>query len=337
MRLEAILILALILVGGLIYYKDGGFSSVEDLFTGSGQESATSSDSYFASVKGWLFGDDREDGEDDSDNKVATPTLQAQNIAPTLETPTVTKQVEEKHDVLDVLPENERENELLSPRSPYAGSATLKIGKAKDRDPDKEYLLLSANDTITISGWRLESYVTNSKATIPEGSALLEDRSDRTDGPITLVSGETAYITTGETPLKTSFKENLCTGYLTEYEIFSPNLKKQCPMPGDELLRFANISASDDECYEFVEGLRQCEVVDRDDARDADLSSRCQSFVESTFDYGECVDRHRDDIDFSDIGVWRIYLDKNGELWLSAREIVRLLDNEGRVVAVLEY
>lgn len=345
MRLEALLILALILVGGLIYFKDGSFSSVGALFTSSESASstdtmATSSDSYLGKVSDWfsgLWSDDTTDADEEKETTKTTTRTSGSVSAPELETPEVQQKAEEKHQELDALPEEERVDELHSPASPYAGSVTLKIGKAKDKDADKEYLLLTATKEVAISGWKLESYVTDSRATIPKGAPLLDHRTERVSDPIVLNAGDTAYLTTGETPLNSSFKENICTGYLNDYEPFSPTLKKSCPLASDDLLLFGNIANDDDECYDYVADLRQCEVVTTDDLRKEDLSSRCESFIKSAFTYDECVDRHADDTDFDSLGVWRIYLDKSGELWLSSREIIRLLDDDGRVVDVLEY
>ena len=350
MRLEVLLILALILVGGLIYYKDGGFSSVGALLsfsetaTTTEATTASSSEGYLASVGSWFTGwftdeEITEETEESTNTPTRTPTKRPTSGAPasSLTTPEVAKQVEEKHQELEALPEEEKVDKLHSPASPYTGLITLKVGKAKENDPDKEYVQLSATGEVEISGWRLVSYVTDSKATIPEGSALLENRGDRDDTPIIMHAGETAYVMTGETPLKVSFKENLCTGYLKEYEDFYPSLKKQCPMPSDEMLLFGNIRNDDDECFEFVADIKQCEIPTDSELRDADITSRCRIFIEDTLDYEGCVDEHQDDADFDSIGVWRIYLDRSGELWLSTREIIRLLDDEGKVVDVLEY
>lgn len=329
MRLEVLLILALILVGGLIYYKDGNFTNLPTF-------------SFFSSQK-----DNDEELDTEKTSIVSkipfvgsSDTAKANNTQ-VLSNDEIEEKVTEVYEKLDTLQGDLREVELREPVSPFAGMITLAKGNAQATDPQKEYVLLTAQSgntgAIGISNWYLESFVTNSEAHLPEGAALLNAHDSRSSEPIFLQAGERAYVTTGETPLRTSFRENLCTGYLTEYESFSPTLNKSCPLPGDEMLQFASINKSDNECFEFVEDINKCEIIDSEERLKADLSSSCNSFIKNVLDYEGCVDKHVNDYDFYNYGDWRIYLDREGELWRSTREIIRLMDGEGRVVDVIEY
>lgn len=327
MRLEIFLVIILICVAGLIYYRDGGFTELPS----------------FSSVVSWGVSEDepkttKVGSSVDNVSRSSTPTpVPATVAAPRTEEEE--RVADEVYNELEELPEETRVDAIHSPVSPYQGQVALKVGNVKETDPAREYLILEVNDAvepITISGWSLESYVTNSRASLPEGAALLADDNDRTADPIRLAAGERAYVLTGETPLRTSFRENLCTGYLVEYGSFYPSLSKQCPLPSDELLQYGSVSASDDECFEFVADIRRCEIVDRDERDDADLSSRCESFVRNVLDYEGCVAKHKSEPTFFGT-TWRVYLDRDRELWRSTRDVIRLLDADGKVVAVLEY
>lgn len=334
MRLEIILILCLLLLGGTIYYKDGGFSN---------PFRNASSTPFNLNVIDRLFGNKDDDVEEIEDGGSDDDTLRASTavVPPSISTPEIEKQVDDIYKRLDVLAAEEREKEIEGSASPYAGMFTLKAASAKATDPQKEYLTLTANSnnaaSVKITGWKLESFVTNSKVTIGDGARLLESHNSRDDEAIYLNPGEVANLITGETPIRVSFRENECTGYLAEYGTFTPSLKKSCPMPSDELLQFSNVKTSDDECYEFVDKIKQCEIVDSDKINDADLSGSCESLIENVLNYEGCVDKHEDDQTFFEKGDWRIYLDRKGELWRSTREIIRLLDENNKVVATVEY
>jgi hypothetical protein len=279
--------------------------------------------------------------EENDDSKQTSGKVSADTSSPSLTSEEIEKKVNEIYKDLDEKEEDLRLLELTTPASPYAGMVVLKVGSAKATEPDKENVLIVANKdnakAIEITGWRLESYVTNSEAAIPGGVTLLTSHTSRTEDPIFLKPGEQAYLTTGDTPLRTSFRENICTGYLAEYGDFYPSLKKSCPLPPDELLQFSSVKVSDDKCAEYVNKINRCEIADDNHVDDADLSSTCESFIRNILDYEGCVSKHDEDATFYTTGDWRIYLDKDRELWRSTREIIRLMDADGKIVNVVEY
>lgn len=337
MRLDVLLILVLLVVGGIIYYKDGDLLKP---FQASNTASTTSSSSFFSD---WFNKDEGDIEESEIDTRNESDRITKPNnteIVKPIETVEVEVAVNEIYERLNELEAEARTNEILGPVSPYAASVTLKASGAKATDPDKEYLTLSvasqATNPINITGWTLESYVTNSEAKIPKGARLLMTRTAKTSETIMLRAGETANLITGETPINVSFKANQCSGYLTNYDDFTPSIKKSCALASDQLLQFGNIKSSDDECYEFVAKIKQCQVVEDDKLSDADVSNSCEDFIDNELTYNGCVSNHKNDIDFA-TGDWYIYLNKRGELWRSKKEIIRLLDADKKVVAVVEY
>lgn len=242
---------------------------------------------------------------------------------------------------LDTLKEDVREAKLREPISPYTDIVTLSSGNTYTTDPDQEYLQIrvrsDAQQPVDLSGWYLKSYVTDESSALPLGDRLLKKwRSPQTQ-PILLLPGENAYVITGDSPIDTSFHENICTGYLTEHETFNPYLNRQCPRPLDEMKRFSNIKLDNDSCYDFVERLNSCRTPSDEEIENADINNACQRFIDDTLDYGSCVTNHLNDPFFDDVGHWYIYLEENEELWRTKREIIRLFDSSDRVVDVLEY
>lgn len=260
---------------------------------------------------------------------------------PRLSNEEVERRVARIFDELDKLSEEIRQHRLREPASPYVGMVELGRGNARSTDPDREYLILTADNGnesgINISDWYLESYVTENRTAIPDGARILERFRSQKASAIFLEPGQKAYLSTNEPPFNISFHENICTGYLRYQEDFYPSLSRSCPDPEKEMLRFANIALDNDACYDFVERIGRCELVDENDARDADISKACEKFVIDNLDYDSCVDNHRYDPFFDNVGHWRIYLDRDEEQWRKEREIIRLLDGNDRVIDVIEY
>lgn len=242
---------------------------------------------------------------------------------------------------LDELREDLRQARLREPASPAKDTVTLRRGNVSTEEPELEYLILQANNKntagVTISNWYLESYVTEEKAFIPDGDRTLLKWRSPLETDIVLLPGETAYLVTGDSPIDVSFRENMCTGYLTTEGDFSPGLRRQCPRPKDELERFGNIELDNDRCYEFIERLGTCITPEDEMSTRSKIGGACATFVEKTFNYNDCVRLHRYDPFFAGDGYWRVYLGEGNALWRNEREIIRLLDENERVISVIEY
>lgn len=250
-----------------------------------------------------------------------------------------------KEDIGD-LREEEREARLREPKSPYQGQIELSKGNAGEERWSREYVTIrssSDDPPIDITGWSLESYVTRERTKIPSGDRLIETFGYPVLERIVLLPEEDAYLITGRSPVKASFHENACTGYFVEEEEVYPSLRRQCPDPIDEMEEFSRVAYTNDECYDFVENLSQCEAFPKDELsdmlneRDISLSSTCRSFITKELTYESCVENHRNDPLFDNVGSWYIYLGRTRDLWRAEREIIRLLDGNGRVVDIVEY
>ncbi len=254
----------------------------------------------------------------------------------------VEAEIAEIYETLETLEEEARAVKLRSPESPYAGKLFLSVGNVSETVPKYEHLFLEASDTnasgISISGWKIESYVSDEEAIIPKGDRVLEDPYKPVKEPIVLLPGESAYLVTGDTFLNTSFRENICTGYLDERGTVYPSLSTSCPAPLDEMEASGEISLGNDDCYDFVETIGICETPSEKVVRDTPrLGNTCRDFILTTLNHDDCVRLHKNDPLFNREGSWLIYLEESTDLWREEREIIRLLDSEGRVVDVIEY
>lgn len=201
-----------------------------------------------------------------------------------------------------------------------------------------EYVTLQlaqdASAPVTISGWRLKSDATHKSETIPFGTELPSRGVNRT-AAITLLPGDRATIATGDSPIGVSFRENRCVGYFSSRQSFNPPITSYCPSPYEEFERYyEGNKLADDSCYQYVSSLQSCTIPShRDRPR---LTSRCEAFIDEYLDYDGCVAAHGLEDGFRGQD-WRVYLERNTDLWKPSREAVRLLDGNGNTVDLYTY
>lgn len=221
------------------------------------------------------------------------------------------------------------------PTSPYAGKVRLSAGGGTYASSYKEeYVVVRANPNnlqrITISGWKLQSAINKKTAVIYQGVEVYQPAFTQTGGAIVLNPGDTAVISTGRSPVGVSFRENKCSGYLSQYQEFYPRLNEDCPLPLDEALNYVSNGQpiSDSECLRYLQGMPRCHLTINPPAL---LPDSCRSLINNTLTYNGCVSRHLGDADFKRT-EWRIFLSYSEKLWRTNREVLTLLDSEGKLV-----
>ena len=244
-------------------------------------------------------------------------------------------------DTLNVVADELKDAQMLENFSQYENKIIIENTTygPKRNFAEGEYLTLSAptkNDaSISITGWQIESMITKKRITIGGATEIFRSGVVNSEPPIHLAPGETVIISTGRSPIGTSFKTNKCVGYFEQFQDFSPNLNERCPLPRDEFDDFANIPYPNDiQCENFVNKIRSCEVYLS--SFPIGISNECVAFVSQNINYTGCVKNHKNDLDFLG-NEWRVFLGRNEELWREKREVIRLLDNGGKIVDVLTY
>lgn len=258
-------------------------------------------------------------------------------------------------------------SQISPPSSGYSKSIYLDSGNAAySYQPYEEYVTISNNgqESVNITGWQLRNakdkrtydntgalqHFAADTATIPQAALFISPYGTSIPQNVTLVSGETAIITTGnpgnQYPYRiTSFKENICSGYienLAEYK-FTPTLSSRCPRPADE----PGVSNLSTDCRKFIENMSSCHTPEFD-TRDSNgeicqncvdgkpLSNSCVNFIKSHFNYQGCIANHVNDPNFS-LKTWRIFLGKGWEMWAKDYENIQLLDQFGKLITSRSY
>ncbi len=221
--------------------------------------------------------------------------------------------------------------------SPYTKEISL-YSHVRNASTTKEYLQISlsrnAAAPVRITGWWFESQITGKAAAIPGGTAVPTTNGVNQKTSIILSPGEKAYIHTGGSPIGTSFRENKCTGYLNEFQDFSPSLSRSCPRALNELQAYYGpYYLRDTSCVDYVKKISTCEA---DLFPSSKLTRTCRDFARQYLNYNGCVAAHKNDPDFSG-KTWHIYLGYSKPLWRGRSEVIKLLDINGKTVGVFTY
>jgi hypothetical protein len=183
-----------------------------------------------------------------------------------------------------------------------------------------------------LSGLTLRSGALGISVKIPDGTVMpLLGVTYRTE-PIILRAGDRAIIATGRSPIGTSFQVNMCTGYLGQFQEYVPELRKECPNPIDELKLSGPYTEST--CRDFVDSIPRCTTSRT--TPPSTLSAACRSFIVEKLTYNSCVARHQNDTSFL-TNEWRVFLGRTEELWKNKQEIIRLMNDEGKILDAITY
>ena len=239
--------------------------------------------------------------------------------------------------------------------SAYSGRVSLSTGNTYSIQPSEEYLVLrnGSSGPINITGWSLSNgkgsrpiqnssnsyvYPTADTAVIGQGTEFLDPSGNFATGPIVLNSGDTAYVLTGgpfsQFPfsISTSFRENICEGYLENYP-FTPQINRSCP----SLTNDPGVRQLTDECYDYVASLGSCPNPERTDRKTYDKQpSHCKAFLTARIGYPACVAQNMNRSDFK-LKQWRVFLGQRKEMWAAQRETITLYDATGKIVDQITY
>lgn len=221
--------------------------------------------------------------------------------------------------------------------SPYRGSVHLERGRADESLAAREYVVIEASSRldapVKLSGWRIVSVRTGSTGRIGFGTELPRSGSLNMTGDIMLYPGDEAIVISGRSPIGVSFRENICIGYLDEYQRFEPPLQESCPDPLDEFESyFGEDERTDSNCYEAIAAADACTTPEDLDK----VPSSCRAFVRDYLTYNGCVAQHQNTRDFR-VATWRIYLGSRGGLWKEKQEMLKLVDAQGKTVDLITY
>jgi len=224
--------------------------------------------------------------------------------------------------------------------SPYRNVVTMShyVSGAASANPIDEYVEIkvasNAGASVNISGWALASDATGYVTPITKGTEMPKSGVVNTVQDIMLAPGTRAILISGRSPIGTSFRENKCIGYFSNFQHFSPPLPQNCPAPSDDLAsQYGAGYLRDDVCIEYVKKLPRCQVQL---TPPTDISSACKNFLATYINYNGCIAVHQNDADFKS-DTWLVYLGRYSSIWRTKNELVKLLDASGKTVDAFSY
>lgn len=231
--------------------------------------------------------------------------------------------------------QNEQRAEGLNETIQIAKAGYLSVGSdAKKSDPQQEYIEIrissSNKNPLLLTGLVLKNK-NNEQVVIGKGAKTPYINYINQQEDIYLQPGETAIISTGQSPIGNNFLINKCSGYLSQMQEFFPKLKIECPDPiKDELLP----AMLDNACLDYIK--KEFEKCKTKITFPYGVSTNCQSYINERINYNSCVNWHKKDSDFYK-KEWRVYLGKNSEFWNNSHDIVTLSDSEGKIIDWRSY
>jgi hypothetical protein len=224
--------------------------------------------------------------------------------------------------------------------SPYVGKVNFveDVGGVRATTPSEEYVQINvdyrAEAAVDVSGWSLESALSGSKAYLPPVATSFVMGAANGTGAALIQPGGLVIVTTSASPVGASFRENICSGYLDQFQEFSPQLGNDCPSPSSVLpLTEENLRLYGDTCFDVINQLYSCRFPQNipDTATPA-----CRAFLTDALSYNGCVNRNRSSRSF-EVNRWRMYLSGQNEIWRNSHDAIRLLDAQGKTVDVFVY
>lgn len=205
-------------------------------------------------------------------------------------------------------------------------------------DSKNEYVMIHAENIgskkINITGWTLKSLSSGFSVKIPQSTYLFFAGTVNSEEDIYLSQNDNLYLITGYSPNGTSFKVNKCSGYLNQFQTFTPYINTLCPAPRDENLSSIPKTPINDACLDYIDAFPTCRI--QTESMPINWSYECTNFIYSKINYPSCVDTHKNDKDFW-VPEWRVYLKRSERIWKDRREDIVLLDHDGKIVDEIKY
>ena len=220
--------------------------------------------------------------------------------------------------------------------SPYSGQVTFVGHSVGTGSVRTEYFALSTNSAIpapiSAAGWTLQSALTGARVLLPQATKFFVQGVLNPSGAPLLDAGSSVVIVSGSSPVGVSFQENRCSGYLAQFQTFTPPLTINCPAATES----ARAQSAEPACFEYLSRVPSCRFPGGVGAQDQNISSSCRALAAEILTYNGCVSAYRSSPGFS-TPSWRLYLSVATPLWKPSHDTIRLLDRDGRVVDVLNY
>lgn len=217
--------------------------------------------------------------------------------------------------------------------SPFLGEITLGSGTAGSAIyPSREYITITVerkgSSYLPLSNWSVrnaegERFKLGRASYVPLRGEVNEENK------IVIVgAGQTLVVSSGASPIGVSFQQNVCSGYLEQFQNFYPAIPQTCP----DISKLTEDAS--EVCQAYIEEVPKCTAVIQ--PLPDYLSGTCKHFIHTKMSYNGCVETYRHAPRFSG-SIWRVYLRQESQIWAGEDGTITLLDGKGRIVDKVSY
>ncbi len=222
--------------------------------------------------------------------------------------------------------------------SPFKDDVLISSVAYREIDPASEHVIIRRVSSssfsgarvanMDLSGWSIENN-RGGRLTIPPALNIVFFDTASTN--IKLPPGGEVVITSG-VGYGSSFRENICTGYLAESNSFNPSLKETCPLFSLNELLAKQLNGA---CINVIERTRRCRQVVIGFEESA-AGNACVEFSQEHLNYSGCVKDHRNSSSFF-TDTWRVFLKQGSKFLDRSHDRVILRDKDGLIVDEYSY
>lgn len=201
--------------------------------------------------------------------------------------------------------------------------------KFQETSPDKEYLVFIARPLdrklLNVSGIKIENK-SGEIETIGNASGDFLQAKVNQNEPIVISENTTITISSGKSPVGVSFRENICSGFLNQYQTFTPPLPENCPS-ALSIMRNSGITLSSS-CEEYLKTMPNCTITE---TFPESVSDDCRKLVKESINYNQCVLVTKNSTSFQ-LNSYRVYLNRESEFFQNTQDLIKMIDQSGKVV-----
>ncbi len=206
------------------------------------------------------------------------------------------------------------------------------IDGVKSLDYSQETLIILVRDTINekidLKNWKIFDYKKNIAYDLEAITT-----GEETSIPFIVSGGHSIFVNSGRSPVGHSFRVNKCSGFLTQFHRFYPQIKVDCPESRDITVDYGQVPFGDDVCFREITKLKKCETPVE---IPSNISYQCRNLLENQISEKGCTDLYKDDDDFY-TKEWRSFLGIENEIWPEKNGVIILFDGENKLVSTMIY
>lgn len=210
--------------------------------------------------------------------------------------------------------------------------ARLSFSKSEEGEGEyiELYVLPTSKYPVNLTGWKIKGVIDSEARIIGTGVYSFKQGEVNDESNILIYPGEKALIIPGESPVGVSFKLNKCTGYLEQFQTFSPHLPQNCPQFALDGQAFSGNA----ECSVFARSILRCNAYVKEFP--SSISQSCGQLISKRLNYNSCVSDYSIATGFRK-PEWRVYLEGKDSFGSKDGDLISIFDANNNLIDSIFY